>query len=292
MALIKHAEVETGKQVNYFRSNSSSKYSSGQFAKYLKSKGIHHEFTNSDTPQENGVAKHANCTLVHTTRMMLFKSSLPRSFWGYTILYTAHILNRVINRGTLTKKTPYHLYTGSRPSVAHFRSFGCGAQVLLTGVKDKLAPHSVCGVFIGLSENKKTYIIHNGSIGKTHISCDVVFYEGGQVKPSKVHVTIPDPKESNEEIDVTMNAGPDLKASQNYRSKVLAENLPNTISEDSSTKLVVEGPGASTFNTPIPVAVLNPPLSEVCRSARLKCQPICDDDNCYQKSSYKHEESS
>ena len=97
MALIKHAEVETGKQVNYFRSNSSSKYSSGQFAKYLKSKGIHHEFTNSDTPQENGVAKHANCTLVHTTQMMLFESSLPRSFWGYVILYTTHILNRVIN---------------------------------------------------------------------------------------------------------------------------------------------------------------------------------------------------
>ena len=141
-------------------------------------------------------------------------------------------------------------------------------------------------------ENKKAYIIHDGSTGKTHISCDVVFYEGGQVRPSEVHVTIPNPEESNEEIDITVNTGPDLKASQNYRSKVLVKNLPDTASEDSSTELAVEGPGVPTFNIPIPMAILNPPLPEVCRSARLKRQPICDDDDHYQKSSYKHRKSS
>ena len=88
-----------------------------------------------------------------------------------------------------------------------------------------------------------------------------------------------------------MNAGPDLEVSQNYGSKVLAENLPDTASEDFSTELAVEGPGAPTFNTSIPVAILNLP-PEVCRSARLKCQPICDDDDHYQKSFYKYGESS
>jgi len=97
MALIEHAEVEMGEQVNYFQSDGGGKYSAGQFAKYLKSKGIHHKFTNHNTPQENGVTEYANCTLVHTARIMLFKSSLSRSFWGYAILYTIHILNRVIN---------------------------------------------------------------------------------------------------------------------------------------------------------------------------------------------------
>jgi len=65
IALIECAEVETSKQVNYFRSDSGSEYFSGQFAKYLKSKEIHHEFTNPDTSQENSVAKRANRTLVH-----------------------------------------------------------------------------------------------------------------------------------------------------------------------------------------------------------------------------------
>jgi len=92
-------------------------------------------------------------------------------------------------------------------------------------------------------------------------------------------------------MNVTVNAELDLKASRNYRSKVLAENLSDTASEDSSTELAVERPGASAFNTPIPVAVLNLP-PEVCRSARLKRQPIRDDDDHYQKSYYKHGESS
>ena len=126
-------------------------------------------------------------------------------------------------------------------------------------------------------------------MGKTYISCDVVFYESGQVGPSKVHVTILNPKESDEEINITMNAGPDLKVSQNYRSKVLAQNLPDTASKDFSTELAVEGSEAPAFNTPITVVVLNLP-SEVYRSARLKCQSIRDNNDCYQKSFYKHEE--
>ena len=126
---------------------------------------------------------------------------------------------------------------------------------------------------------------------KTHISHDVVFYEGGQVGPNEVHVPIPDPEESDEEMNITVNTRSDLKASQNYGFKVLAENLLDTASENSSTELAVERPGAPAFNTPIPIAVLNPP-PEIHRSARLKCQPICDNDDHYQKSSYKYGESS
>jgi len=59
--------------------------------------------------------------------------------------------------------------------------------------------------------------------------------------------------------------------------------------ENSSTKLAVEEPGAPVFNTPIPIAVLNL-LSEVHKSASLKYQPVCDNDDHYQKSSYKYGE--
>ena len=76
MVLIEHAEVETGKWVNYFRNDGGGEYSSRQFAKYLKSKGIYYKFTNSNIPQENSVAEHTNCTLVHAAQMILFESSL------------------------------------------------------------------------------------------------------------------------------------------------------------------------------------------------------------------------
>ena len=67
-----------------------------------------------------------------------------------------------------------------------------------------------------------------------------------------------------------MNAGPDLKASWNYRSKILAENLPDTTLENSLTELAVKGLRVPAFNTLIPVAVLNPLPSEVYRYTRLK----------------------
>ena len=83
-------------------------------------------------------------------------------------------------------------------------------------------------------------------------------------------MTISNPEESNEKINVTMNARPDLEVSWNYGFKVLAENLPNTTLENFSTELAVEGSGAPAFNTPISITVLNLP-PEVHRSARLKC---------------------
>ena len=49
IVLIKHAEVEMSRQVNYFQSNGGGKYSFGQFTKYIKSKEIYYEFTNSNT---------------------------------------------------------------------------------------------------------------------------------------------------------------------------------------------------------------------------------------------------
>ena len=80
-------------QVNYFWSDGGGEYFSGWFAKYLKSKGIYYESTNLDTSQENGVAKHTNRTFIHAAQIMLFESSLSKSFWNYAILYTTHVLN-------------------------------------------------------------------------------------------------------------------------------------------------------------------------------------------------------
>ena len=50
MALIKYTEVKIDEQVNYFQNNDGGEYFSKQFAKYLKSKDIHHKFTNPNIP--------------------------------------------------------------------------------------------------------------------------------------------------------------------------------------------------------------------------------------------------
>ena len=92
-AYLEYAETVTGEHPNLFRSDGGGKYGSKEFKAYFKLKGIHHEKMNTYTPQENGVSKHMNPTLMESACSMLRDASLPDMYWGYTILHAAHILN-------------------------------------------------------------------------------------------------------------------------------------------------------------------------------------------------------
>ena len=57
MNWIIRSEVETGERVNFLRTDGGGEYMANDFQKWLKARGIHHEVTNANTPQENGVAE-------------------------------------------------------------------------------------------------------------------------------------------------------------------------------------------------------------------------------------------
>ena len=56
-----------------------------------------------DTPEQNGVAKQLNQTLVKRTRAMLLGSKLPKSLWGYAILHVNFIKNQMHTQSLLDK---------------------------------------------------------------------------------------------------------------------------------------------------------------------------------------------
>ena len=51
--------------------------------------------TNAYMPQENGVSKWINHTLVEMAHAMLSDTGLPNAYWGDAILYAMHVLNHV-----------------------------------------------------------------------------------------------------------------------------------------------------------------------------------------------------
>ncbi|GJU61656.1 putative ribonuclease H-like domain-containing protein [Tanacetum coccineum] len=57
-------------------------------------KGIKREFSNSRTPQQNGVAKRKNMTLIEATRTMLADSLLPIPFWGEAVNTACYVQNK------------------------------------------------------------------------------------------------------------------------------------------------------------------------------------------------------
>ena len=67
---VMHAKNELGRHVVRFRSDGGSQFTSKEFAEYCGEKGITHEKTNPDTPQQNGVARHKNQTLNNKAHSM------------------------------------------------------------------------------------------------------------------------------------------------------------------------------------------------------------------------------
>nr|GFC83311.1 ribonuclease H-like domain-containing protein [Tanacetum cinerariifolium] len=55
------------------------------------SKGIKREFSNARTPQQNGVAKRRNRTLIEAARTMLADAKLPVTFWAEEVNTSCYV---------------------------------------------------------------------------------------------------------------------------------------------------------------------------------------------------------
>ena len=92
---------------------------SKQFQELREEKGIRRQLTIPGTPQQNGVAKRRNCTLLEMVRSMMAQANLPISFWEDALLTATYILNRVPSKSIPT--TPYELWTGAKPNLENLR---------------------------------------------------------------------------------------------------------------------------------------------------------------------------
>nr|GEW20471.1 hypothetical protein [Tanacetum cinerariifolium] len=97
----------------------------------LNVKGIKREISVPRTPQQNGIAKRKNKTLIEAARTMLADSLLPIPFWAEVVNTACYVQNRVL----VTKphnKNPNELLHGRTPSIGFMRHFGCPVTILNT----------------------------------------------------------------------------------------------------------------------------------------------------------------
>jgi len=121
------SKIETGKKANLLRTDGGSEYMGTEFQEWLKSRGMHHEVTNTNTPQENGVAECLNRTVLEMTRTMMHKSNLPRNLWPFAVQSTQEIPNRLPTQALSENETPYKVFHLKKPSAKYLRIFGCRA---------------------------------------------------------------------------------------------------------------------------------------------------------------------
>nr|GEZ28985.1 ribonuclease H-like domain-containing protein [Tanacetum cinerariifolium] len=89
------------------------------------------EFSVARTPQQNGVAKKKNKTLIEAARTMLADSKLSTTFWAEVVNNACYVQNRVLVI-KLHNRTPYELFLGRTPALNFMRPFGCPLIILNT----------------------------------------------------------------------------------------------------------------------------------------------------------------
>ena len=177
--------VETGLKIGALRSDNGGEYVSEAFGNFLKSKGIQHELTVPDTPQQNGTAERMNRTLVESARAMLFNSGLPMVFWAEAISTACYLRNRTQTAG-IKEATPYEVWYGRKPDLSHLRIFGCAAYALVRDFqRKKWDSKAQKMIFIGYSRSAKGFRLYDPTSRRVFVRKDVIFNESDLGKNAK-----------------------------------------------------------------------------------------------------------
>ncbi|GJR16059.1 retrovirus-related pol polyprotein from transposon TNT 1-94 [Tanacetum coccineum] len=108
-----HAQVRT------VRTEKGTKFLNKTLHAYFAKEGIRHETSTARTPEQNGIVKRRNRTLVKADRTILSAAKVPLFFWAKAITTACFTQNRslVIPRH---EKIPYHIINGRKSSVKVF----------------------------------------------------------------------------------------------------------------------------------------------------------------------------
>nr|GEV24620.1 putative ribonuclease H-like domain-containing protein [Tanacetum cinerariifolium] len=148
-------------KVKVIRCDTRTEFKNREMNQFCEMKGIMRQYSIARTPQQNGVAKRRNMTLIEAAKTMLVDSKLLTTFWAEAVSTNCYVQNRLL----VVKphnKTPYELFHGRTPALNFMRPFGCPVTILNT--KDHLGKFDGKddeGFFVGYSLNSKAFRVFN-----------------------------------------------------------------------------------------------------------------------------------
>ncbi|GJW27013.1 retrovirus-related pol polyprotein from transposon TNT 1-94 [Tanacetum coccineum] len=128
---------------------------------YYEKVGISHETSVARNPQQNGLVKRRNRTLIKAARTMLIYAKAPLFLWAEAVATACYTQNRSMIRRR-HGKTPYELLHDKPPSLSYLHVFA--ALYYPTNDSEnlgKLQPKVGIGIFIGYAPTKKAFRIYN-----------------------------------------------------------------------------------------------------------------------------------
>nr|GFB19861.1 hypothetical protein [Tanacetum cinerariifolium] len=132
-------------QVRIVRANKGTEFLNKTLHAYFASKGILHQMSVAQTPEQNSVVERRNRTLVEAARTMLSAAKVPLFFWAEAIATACFTQNRslVIPHH---EKTPYHIINDRKPDGENL---------------DKMKEKGDECIFVGYSTQSRAYRVFN-----------------------------------------------------------------------------------------------------------------------------------
>jgi len=229
-------EKDSGNSIFCLRTDKGGEFNSCEFNSFCSNNGIKRQLTAAYTPLQNGFAERKNRTIMNMVRSMLSEKGVPKQFWPEALKWKIYVLNR---SPTLAVKnvTPEEAWNGTKPSVKHFRVFGCIAYAHVPDAqRKKLDDKSIKCVHLGVSEESKAYKLYDPITKKVIVSKDVIFAEKEKWKWNKEEIgekkNLAECKDDNEssegenaEIEATQNTNNENAESEDQNPQ--AADSPN-----------------------------------------------------------------
>ncbi|PNX68425.1 cysteine-rich receptor-like protein kinase 25-like protein, partial [Trifolium pratense] len=170
-------EKETSEAICCLRTDRGGEFNSNEFKEFCEENGIKRQLTAAYTPQQNGIAERKNRTIMDMVRSMLASKSIPKEFWPEAVNWAIYVLNRS-PAAAIPDKTPEEAWSFNKPTVKHFKVFGCIAYTHVPDAqRKKLDDKSIKCIFLGISEESKAYRLYHPPTKRIIISRDVKFAE-------------------------------------------------------------------------------------------------------------------
>ena len=142
-------KTQFGKDVRIIRSDNGLEFLSGPMQQFYRQRGILHQTSCVETPQQNGRVEGKHRHILDVARALCFHAHLPLDFWGACVLTATYLINRIPSK-ILSGKISYEVLFGVKPSYDNIKMFGslCFAHCK-PRTKDKFAPRSRKCIFVG-----------------------------------------------------------------------------------------------------------------------------------------------
>ena len=144
-------------EIKRVRLDNGGEFTSAAFKNYLRENKIKPEFSAPHSPHQNGTAERTWRTLLDMSRCLIIDSELPKTFWPYAVMYSAHIRNVCFNNRT--QCTPYQSLTGKLPDMNLIHKFGTTCFVYVQKAK-KLEEKAQKGVFLGYDKSSPSFLVY------------------------------------------------------------------------------------------------------------------------------------